>query len=137
MTIPTPFPPQRMKHSSGITTIDRNSETMRLTGPNGQSVWLQNGQVYDDAGQVMDPPDWFDGEFKKLTKKMQLTHELGGTGQEPKPEAPAPEDDLDSLNKTDLMKVATMEGLEVSQNETKTVIMNKILAKREAEGLDQ
>lgn len=131
MTIPTPNPPHKLKHAGGVSTIERSSETMRITGPDGQSVWLQNGLIYNDAGEAMpDVPGWFEAEFAKLTKKMQQAHSPGDL-PEPIDEAEAEVKDLNSMTKAKLTKVAEMESVAINSGDSRAVIINKILAHRE------
>jgi hypothetical protein len=56
-----------------------------------QRIWLQGGQLMDESGQVLDPdtlPDWFKGEYEKLTERMKATHPTDGS------EPAAPKDSL-------------------------------------------
>lgn len=135
MTIPTPYPPHKMRHSQGVSVLEKVTETMRVTGPNGESLWVQNGRVYNDAGQVVEEqPAWLSGEFAKMSKYMQRVHKLldGEEALEP------PEDeklaelrDLEGMTKAQLLKIAEAESVSVSQHDTRRVLINKILDRRE------
>lgn len=139
MSIPTPLPPQTVKHSAGVSVIRSDNETMRITGPGGGAVWLQGGKLYDDVGKVIEvPPPWFDDEFKKLSKEMQKKHALGDRKVDPglamRAEAEAvendSEEDLERMTKAELIAVAEMESVDFHENDTKAVIISKILESR-------
>lgn len=51
----------------GRKIIKKINPYLRLTKGDGPPVFLQGGRFYYESGEeVTDPPDWLDGELKKL-----------------------------------------------------------------------